>query len=157
MTALAVDNMSIKYFDTLEYVQRLEAFNVPREQASFQAKQLESALETAVQYVKHDIHEEIDNKELATKGDILELKMEFKGDIASLRGELKGDIASLHGELKGDIAFLRSELKGDIISLDSKIKDLRYDTLKFTVWTGVGVIFAVAGMMAKGFHWFGIS
>ncbi len=28
------------------------------------------------------------------------------------------------------------------------------ETLKFTVWTGVAVVMATAGMLEKGFHWF---
>jgi hypothetical protein len=42
--------------------------------------------------------------------------------------------------------------------LELAIEKLRYATLKFVVWTGVGVSFTlivvVGGMLAKGFHWF---
>lgn len=42
--------------------------------------------------------------------------------------------------------------------LELAIEKLRYETLKFVVWTGVGVVVALGGtlggMMAKGFHWF---
>lgn len=38
--------------------------------------------------------------------------------------------------------------------LDLAIEKIRYETLKFTVWTGVAVVMATAGMLAKGFHWF---
>lgn len=37
--------------------------------------------------------------------------------------------------------------------LELAIEKLRYETLRFVVWTGVGVIVALGGMMSKGFHW----
>ena len=30
---------------------------------------------------------------------------------------------------------------------------LRYDTLRFTVWTGVGVVVGLGGLLGRGFHW----
>ena len=42
--------------------------------------------------------------------------------------------------------------------LELAIEKLRYETLRFVVWTGVGcsvtVIASMTGMLAKGFHWF---
>ena len=64
------------------------------------------------------------------------------------------------------IADVKSELKHDIKNefhvdelvrkqdLDLSIDRLRYEMLKFTIWTGVAVVMAIAGMLAKGFHWF---
>lgn len=37
--------------------------------------------------------------------------------------------------------------------LELAIEKLRYETLRFVVWTSVGVIVALGGMMSKGFHW----
>ena len=132
------NHMNIKYFDTLEYVQKSEEIKNPRDLAEFQVKQMESALETVTQYVKNDytsrmknFRSEINNRNLATKNELFEVKNELKSDIKDLRSELKGDI-----------------------------KNLRYETLKFVVWTGVSVIVSVGGMMiglftaiAHGFHW----
>jgi len=38
--------------------------------------------------------------------------------------------------------------------LDLAIEKLRYETLRFVVWTGIGVVLTLGGMLAKGFHWF---
>lgn len=69
-------------------------------------------------------------------------------------------------KLEQIIVEVKSELKQDIkqeLHVDEQVtkKDLelaieriRYETLKFTIWTGVAVVMATAGMLAKGFHWF---
>ncbi len=42
--------------------------------------------------------------------------------------------------------------------LELAIERLRYETLRFVVWTGVGcsvtIVASITGMLAKGFHWF---
>lgn len=64
-------------------------------------------------------------------------------------------ISEVKSELKKDI---KEELHLDELStkkdLELAIEKIRYETLKFTVWTGVAVVMATAGMLAKGFHWF---
>jgi len=64
-------------------------------------------------------------------------------------------ISEVKSELKKD---LKEELHLDDLTtkkdLELAIEKIRYETLKFTVWTGVGVVTAIAGMLAKGFHWF---
>lgn len=136
-----VDNMSIKYFDTLEYVKQSSEIKDPGALAAYQVKQMELAIETAVRYVKNDVHEDINNKQLATKGDIGILKNE----INDVRNEIK--------DVRNEIKDVRNELKSDIKDVRGEIKDLRYDTLKFIVWTGVAVIFTLGGILAHGFHW----
>jgi hypothetical protein len=69
--------------------------------------------------------------------------------------KLEQVIIEIKSELKQDI---KQELHIDDLvnkkDLDLAIEKIRYETLKFTVWTGVGVVAAIAGMLAKGFHWF---
>jgi hypothetical protein len=64
-------------------------------------------------------------------------------------------IAEVKSELKQDI---KQELHIDELvtkkDLELAIEKIRYETLKFTVWTGVAVVMATSGMLAKGFHWF---
>jgi uncharacterized protein YgbK (DUF1537 family) len=43
--------------------------------------------------------------------------------------------------------------KTDIKQLEVKIEQYRYDSLKFIIWTGIGVVITLGGMIAKGFHW----
>ena len=55
---------------------------------------------------------------------------------------------------KKDLEVVKLELQKEISNLAVKIEQYRYDSLKFTVWTGIGVVVALGGMLAKGFHWF---
>lgn len=64
--------------------------------------------------------------------------------ISEVKSELKKDI-------KDELHFDELTTKKD---LELAIEKIRYETLKFTVWTGVAVVMATAGMLAKGFHWF---
>jgi DNA-binding protein H-NS len=102
------------------------------------------------------------------KEDIAAVRTELKEEIAAVKTELKEEIAAVKTELKEDIAAVKTELKEEILQvnhkisnlelttakLDTKIERYRYDSLKFTIWTGVGVVAALGSMMAKGFHWF---
>lgn len=77
--------------------------------------------------------------------------------LSNLRQEVKQEFKQEinHNDLstKGDV--LRVENNMNIIKKDLEIaiEKVRYDALKFTVWTGVVVIFTLGGMLAKGFHW----
>ena len=81
-------------FDTLQYVKRLKEAGVGEKAAEVQAEALK---------------EVIDNN-LATKGDIYDLKR----DIETVRSDLKRDIEAVRSDLKHDIEAVRSELKHDI-------------------------------------------
>lgn len=148
-TAAIPRDMTIKYFDTFEYVRKSKEIKDPEDLAAYQVKQIESAIETAVQFVQHDIH----NKDFSTKADVTETKTELKTDIQAVKTELKDEIQAVRTELKDEIQTVRTELKNDIINLDLKIAELRYDMLKFIIWTGLGGVIALGGMMARGFHW----
>lgn len=135
---MVATTMTIKYFDTLEYVKKSKEITDPEALAAYQVKQIETAIETAVQYVKKDssiditqVRDEINNKNWATKNDIINLRNELKNDIISLRGELM---------------TVKSEL-------ELKIANLRFEMIKFIVWTGVGSVMLLGSMMAHGFHW----
>lgn len=140
----AADTMAIKYFDTLEYVKESEKRGANSDLAEYQAKQMETALETAVQYVtkdQKDFVKKTDSQNFATKDDISRLENSTKND--SSRLEKRIDRLENHVEC----SFHKS----------------RYDTLKFVVWTGVGVAVSVivsvvgslVGLLGHGlFHWF---
>ena len=74
--------------------------------------------------------------ELATKQDLEMLRLATQKDLEVLRLATKKDIELT----KKDLEFA--------------IEKLRYESLRFVVWTGVGVIAALGSMLAKGFHWF---
>lgn len=54
--------MSVKYFDTLEYVRKAKELKDPEALAEYQVKQIETAIEIAVN--------QIESKDLATKKDL---------------------------------------------------------------------------------------
>ena len=92
-------------FDALAYFEKLKAAGVPEEQAKVQANAFRDF--SAIQ-------EENNRKELATKGDIYDLRLE----IEKVRAEIKN----------AEIRLLKWEL---------------------------GIGFALAAIMAKGFGWLG--
>src|SRR3990167_7799861 len=134
-----------KYFDVLSYVKTSKALGVKEDLAEYQARQLAEIIDIA----SANTQEEFTVRELATKTDIYELgttlRTEFKADIYELRTELKTDIRELRTDVNG--------LKDTTKDLEDRIGNLRYDTIKFVVWTGVSIVVFIGTMMAKGFHW----
>lgn len=63
----------IKHFDALDYVDRARALGVHEDVAKYQARQFEQAIDIAVKTARV----EIENKELATKKDIEQVKAEI--------------------------------------------------------------------------------
>ncbi len=76
--------ISIKYFDTYEFVKKSKEFGSSEELAEYQIKQFEQAIETAVTSVK----DEIKSKELATKGDVRESELRLQKEIVSARNQM---------------------------------------------------------------------
>lgn len=66
--------ISIKYFDTHEFIKQSKALGASEELTEYQVKQFERAIESAVKVVKEDIQA----KELATKQDIKEIEQKIK-------------------------------------------------------------------------------
>jgi hypothetical protein len=63
---------------------------------------------------------------LATKSDVVDLRVELRTEIGNVRVEIadvRTEMAGLRGELKTDIAHLRTELKNDIALLRTELKD----------------------------------
>ncbi len=136
--------MPAKHFDALDFVKKSKALGVNDELAEYQARQLENVIDIA----SFTAREEFNVHELATKTD---LKIEIK----QLESDLKIEMKQL--DLK--IEQYHSDLKIEMKQLEVKIEQYRYDTLKFVIWTGVGVVISLGGLLcgllAKGFHWFG--
>ncbi len=64
-----------------------------------------------------------DTSELATKGDIAEVKSELKTEIAEVKSELKTEIAEVKSELKTEIA----EVKTEIAEVKTEIAEVKVD------------------------------
>lgn len=117
--------------DTLGYFDRLTSAGVPeaqariqaelfREQADFQTREFQELIE------KYDAAR---RKDLATRGDVQDVRLE----IERVRAELKTDIEKIRAELKTDI------------------EKAKYNLLKWQIGLAVGLVM----IMAKGFNWIG--
>ena len=85
--------MTTMTFDSLGYFEKLKSAGVPEEQAKVQATALREQLDaqnTAVQRLIES-YDESSRKELATKGDIQDVRLE----IEKIRAEMKTDMKSL--------------------------------------------------------------
>ena len=130
--------MTTTTFDSLGYFEKLKSAGVPEEQAKVQATALREQLDaqnTAVQRLIES-YDESSRKELATKGDIQDTRLE----IEKVRAELKTDIEKIRAEMEK----VRAELKTDMKSLE----------LRLLKWQ-LGIGLALAAIMAKGFDWIG--
>ena len=71
---------------------------------------------------------------------------------------LEAILVEVKQEIKQEVNFNDLATKGDVHRIELSIEKVRYDALKFTIWTGVGVIASLGGLMisllGKGFHWF---
>jgi len=72
--------MTTTTFDTLGYFQKLKAAGVPEEQAQIQADalRLQSEAQAAALQRALDKYDEASRKDLATKGDIQDVRLEMK-------------------------------------------------------------------------------
>lgn len=119
----------------VDYIHGLKQAGVSEQAVEFHARQFEQTTAEIAQIaaktkeeVKHDIKQKFQIDSLATKNDII--------------------------LIKNDITLAKKELEVEIEKVRTEIHKIRYDTFKFIVWTGVGVVAALGGMLAKGFHWF---
>jgi uncharacterized coiled-coil DUF342 family protein len=105
-------------FNALAYAQELESSGVPQAQATAQAQALHRAFEEQ-------------KSELATKGDLAELRADFaelRADFAELRADTRTGLTELRAELHSEVGELRSELHSEVgtlrqqmVQLDSKL------------------------------------
>ena len=138
-----------KQFDMLAFIHGLKERGVKEDLAEYQARQLAQVIDIATAQSRGEVH----SQELATKIDIKQLEVGLKSDIKQLEVDLRSDIKQLEVDLKSDIKRLEVDLKIEIKQLEVKLEQYRYDSLKFTVWTGIGVVVFLGGMLVKGFHW----
>ena len=83
-----------------------------------------------------DRHDEASRRDLATRGDVQDVRLE---------------IEKVRAELKTDIERVRAELKTDIEKVRTDVERVKYDLLKWQIGGWV----ALAAIMAKGFGWIG--
>lgn len=164
-----------KHFDVLEFVKQSKALGVNDQLAEYQARQLENVIDIA----SVTSREEFNANELATKVDLKTLEVELAKlgaetkqadaklsveikqveaklsiEIKQVEAKLSIEIKELEKKLSVELKELETKLSVAIKDVDGKIERYRYDTLKFIVWTGIGVVITLGGLLAKGFHWF---
>ena len=91
-------------------------------------------------------------RDVATKGDLEEVRKELKAEIEKVRKELKEEIEGVREELKGDIERVREglereirELKGEVSKLSDKVSDLanRVGKVESQLSLLIKVVFAI--------------
>ena len=75
---------ALRHFDTLDYVEKSKALGVDENLAKYQARQIEQAIDIAVDRARTDI----ENKELATKHDIEKVETKIGTEIHRLETQI---------------------------------------------------------------------
>ena len=146
-------------FDNRNYVSRLEQAGFTRMQAEVQAEVLTEHSETlraALQPLLR-FYEETAHKDLATKGDVLDTRLEIekvRAEVEKVRADLKVDIENTRVEVekvRAEVEKVRADLKTDIEKIRADAEKNKFDLLKWQI--GIGI--ALVAIMAKGFGWLG--
>ena len=121
-------------FDSLGYAKKLEEAGFTRQQAEIQAIALREELEAQSSAFQKLIatYDESSRKELATKGDVQDTRLE----IEKVRAEVE--------KVRAEVEKIRAEVKTDIKALELRLLKWQF---------GIGL--ALAAIMAKGFGWLG--
>ena len=125
-------------FDTLKFVEKLEAGGFTHGQAKATAEAFAEAT----------------SQELATKADITAIRADVKNEIAAIRADVKNEIAAIRADVKNEMAAVRAELKETETRLQANIKEidtrleakietsaanLKVDILRWLVVTQIGL------------------
>ena len=105
-------SMAAITFDSLDYFEKLKDAGVPEAQAKVQANALQTALNR---------YDEASRKDLATRGDLQDVRSELKEEIQNVRTELKEDIQNVRNEIQD----VRTELKEDIQDVRLEVEKVR--------------------------------
>lgn len=135
-------------FDNRNYVTRLEQAGFTRMQAEVQAEVLTEHSETlraALQPLLR-FYEETAHKDLATKGDVLDTRLEIERVRAETE-KVRAEVEKVRADLKVDIEKVRAEVE----KVRADAEKNKFDLLKWQI--GIGI--ALVAIMAKGFGWLG--
>ena len=126
--------MTTTTFDSLGYFEKLKAAGVPEEQAKVQAEAMRQQAEEQRSVLQKALekYDETSRRELATKGDVQDVRLEIE-------------------KVRAEVEKVRAELKTDIERVRAEVQQNKYDLLK---WQIAGWV-ALAAIMAKGFGWLG--
>ena len=133
--------MTAVTFDALDYFERLKAAGVPEAQAKVQAETLRRQADAQAAALQRalDKYDEASRKDLATKGDIQDVRTEIQ-DVRTEIQDVRNEVQDVRLEMKSmEMRLLKWQL-GIAAALGS-----------FTL-AGFGTL---AVVMAKGFGWLG--
>ena len=117
-------------FDSQDYARRLEQAGFTPQQAEIlkeHGEHLRAALQPLLRF-----YEETAHRDLATKGDVMDTRLEIE-------------------RVRAEVERVRAELKTDIEKVRAEVERNKYDLLKWQI----GGWLALAAIMAKGFGWLG--
>ncbi|WP_395947034.1 hypothetical protein [Caedibacter taeniospiralis] len=124
-------------FDPIEYARKLRGAGMTQDQADIQAQELERLVEQ--------------------QNEVLQEKFEQHARTIQDNSQKLSNLEAKELATKGDLREVELCLLKEIEVVRKEIEALKFHTLKFIIWTGVGVsvvlISTLGGMMAKGFGW----
>ena len=125
-------------FDSQDYARRLEQAGFTPQQAEIlkeHGEHLRAALQPLLRFYEETVH-----RDLATKGDVMDTRLEIE--------RVRAEVERVRADLKVDIEKIRAELKTDIATV-------KYDLLKWQIGIALAGFGGLAAIMAKGFGWIG--
>ena len=125
------------FFDSQDYARRLEQAGFTPQQAEIlkeHGEHLRAALQPLLRF-----YEETAHRDLATKGDVMDTRLE----IERVRAEVE--------KVRAETEKVRADLKVDIEKVRAEAEKNKYDLLKWQIGIGLGLV----AVMAKGFGWLG--
>ena len=149
-------SMAVITFDSLDYFEKLKDAGVPEAQAKVQANALQTALNR---------YDEASRKDLATRGDLQDVRSELKEEIQNVRTELKEDIQDVRLEVEKVRAQSRESelrLQAEIEKVRKEIQGTETRLIKWQLGIAAGIVSvmltgfgAMATIMAKSLGWSG--
>jgi vacuolar-type H+-ATPase subunit I/STV1 len=83
---------------------------------------------------------EADTSDLATRGDLVEVRSVLKSDIQEVRSELKSEIQEVRSELQGVRSELREEIQGVRSELQLSLSETKAELLRFMLVQALAIV-----------------
>ena len=136
MTSITLHNTpNVNFrFSVVEYIKKLRNAGASQELAEVQAQEIEYVIEQTRQENKQETKQILENKDLATKGDLV---------------LVRGDLRELELRLQKEIEIVRREI--EVVR-----KEVAQSSTKLIIWmtsTFGGFSIFFLSVLAKGFHW----
>lgn len=131
-------------FDSQDYARRLEQAGFTPQQAEIlkeHGEHLRAALQPLLRF-----YEETAHRDLATKGDVMDTRLEIERVRAEVE-KVRAETEKVRADLKVDIEKVRAEVE----KVRAEAEKNKYDLLKWQIGIGLGLV----AVMAKGFGWLG--